>query len=362
MVARFWVDGWDKEPFSSRYDGFKSADASASVCRIIEGFFPAPHRSVVLHSDRSIFTCVVSLAPDEENASLEDALFDCCESARLAVEDAAGVSCTAGMSDIREGYTGIQEANLHARRAVEYRIVYGKRRVIRYTELDERPFVPNKLFPDRARGLLTAYVKSADQSSFEVFYRIRGEYMGGNFITPETVASFVSNLNAVTADVAAAFNSQLDRNENFVILKAGDTLDDISKRFGYIFFKLNEEHRTRGAQTDLGARIREYIAGHYSDPALCVNAIGYQFSLTPSYCSRVFKDAVGVTIPAYILDLRIRAARERLTATDDSIDLIARETGFSSSSVFIRQFHRQCGVTPGAYRASFTSPDESSGE
>ncbi len=351
-VAHFWIDGWDKEPFSSRYTGHKNPGEAAAVRSLIESCFEGCHPCFVLHSDRSVFICLINAA-DPEDEGIEDELCILCEHARVELEAGTGVSCTAGLSELCTGYAGIAEANLHARRAMEYRLILGKRRLIRFSELEEHPFVPSKHFHERAVNLLTSYLKTGEGSSFEVFYRIEAEYMGENCPTPEAAGAFVSNLNAVTAEVGAFFESRVDKNESFVILKTGDTMDDISKRFGYIFFKMREEIAGRESQDHLSARIREYITAQYADPSLCVNSIGYHFGLTPAYCSRIFKDACGATIPAFILDLRIRAACERLTLSGDSIDDIALQTGFSSASVFIRQFKKQCGVTPGAYRSAW---------
>jgi hypothetical protein len=43
-------------------------------------------------------------------------------------------------------------------------------------------------------------------------------------------------------------------------------------------------------------------------------------------------------------------ARQLLTASDDSIKVVAAKLGFSSSAVFATAFRRSCGVSPSQFR------------
>ena len=52
----------------------------------------------------------------------------------------------------------------------------------------------------------------------------------------------------------------------------------------------------------------------------------------------------------YILDLRLRLARQLLSETRESIGAIAEQCGFSSVYHFSRAFHQSTGRTPSEYR------------
>lgn len=47
---------------------------------------------------------------------------------------------------------------------------------------------------------------------------------------------------------------------------------------------------------------------------------------------------------------RIAKAKELLDATNLSVDKIADQVGFNSSTVFIRVFRKYIGMTPGKYK------------
>jgi transcriptional regulator GlxA family with amidase domain len=51
--------------------------------------------------------------------------------------------------------------------------------------------------------------------------------------------------------------------------------------------------------------------------------------------------------------LRVEAARHRLERGSESVELIARRTGFGTPETMRRAFARRVGVSPAQYRARF---------
>ncbi len=68
------------------------------------------------------------------------------------------------------------------------------------------------------------------------------------------------------------------------------------------------------------------------------------------HLSRLFDEQVGMTAGRYVERVRVEAARSLLEAGDDTIDVIARNTGFRSAETMRRAFVREVGLAPGAYR------------
>lgn len=69
--------------------------------------------------------------------------------------------------------------------------------------------------------------------------------------------------------------------------------------------------------------------------------------------TRRFKDETGQTPMQWVSGVRLRHAQELLETTDHTIDRIAAQTGFPTTSNFRYQFGQVLGVTPGAYRKVF---------
>lgn len=70
---------------------------------------------------------------------------------------------------------------------------------------------------------------------------------------------------------------------------------------------------------------------------------------------RRFKDITGSTIFRYIEDVRLAHARDLLERTEQSIEAVARTSGFGTATTLRRTFNRRLGVTPSAYR---NEPDQ----
>jgi transcriptional regulator GlxA family with amidase domain len=69
--------------------------------------------------------------------------------------------------------------------------------------------------------------------------------------------------------------------------------------------------------------------------------------------TRRFKDETGQSPMHWVSGVRIRHAQDLLETTDHTVERIAAQTGFLTTSNFRAQFAARLGVTPGAYRKVF---------
>jgi len=76
-----------------------------------------------------------------------------------------------------------------------------------------------------------------------------------------------------------------------------------------------------------------------------------QFHYHPHYLSKIMKEEIGFTLHQYIIYNKIVNAKKLLISTNLSIEVIAWKVGFSSTSYFVKMFHRETGKTPKQYRA-----------
>ena len=110
-----------------------------------------------------------------------------------------------------------------------------------------------------------------------------------------------------------------------------------------------EEHKA----TRLLAPAMEYLEGHYADPDLKNESLAAHAHISEVYFRRLFKEQYHTTPRQYILDLRMRHAKELLTHSPLSVGEVAELCGFSSVYHFCRAFSQATGQTPTAYRRRF---------
>lgn len=100
--------------------------------------------------------------------------------------------------------------------------------------------------------------------------------------------------------------------------------------------------------------IIHYIEQHLADFDL--SEMAGELCLNKYYLCHLFKGATGLTIHNYLFVKRLEAARLELASTDEPISQIAMNLGFSSFSLFSRNFKTATGMTPREYRKHCYSP------
>ena len=84
--------------------------------------------------------------------------------------------------------------------------------------------------------------------------------------------------------------------------------------------------------------------------ALRMGAIAGDVGIHPVHLSRSFRLHFGVTMRAYLRDLRVRRACDELRRTEHSLSRIALSMGFADHAHFTRTFKVVRGLTPREYR------------
>lgn len=78
-------------------------------------------------------------------------------------------------------------------------------------------------------------------------------------------------------------------------------------------------------------------------------SIADHFQLTPTYCSKVYREVYGVRLLEEIQRLRLDEAK-RLLQGKDSIRTIAEKSGFPSPLTMSRAFKRYEAALPSSFR------------
>ncbi len=102
----------------------------------------------------------------------------------------------------------------------------------------------------------------------------------------------------------------------------------------------------------LADSVAQYLRSRYADK-IDHNAMKEAFHFHPVYITRCMKQYYGCTPLEYLNHYRIEQSKLLLKNSDLPIQRIAGETGFNSSSYFIRMFTQLNGDTPKGYRESF---------
>lgn len=97
------------------------------------------------------------------------------------------------------------------------------------------------------------------------------------------------------------------------------------------------------------AQAKAYIDEHYMEK-LSLEDVAKAFFIDKHYLARLFKQQYGVTLVAYVQQVRITHAKRYLRFTDKSIEEIGIECGFDELNYFSRVFKKLEGVSPSEFR------------
>lgn len=95
---------------------------------------------------------------------------------------------------------------------------------------------------------------------------------------------------------------------------------------------------------------------------ITVEDIAKSCSVSPSYLHKCFKMQLHTTPGEYLLNHRLKVARELLTNSSHPLSSIALDCGFTSQSYFSDCFKRNIGMTPKKYRDTAGYPLEETAE
>jgi AraC-like DNA-binding protein len=93
----------------------------------------------------------------------------------------------------------------------------------------------------------------------------------------------------------------------------------------------------------------DYLDVHFKD-SISVKNLATRFNLSPFHFSRLFKKEVGSSPHQYLVNRRLLEAKQLLANTNMTVETVAMECGFSSTSHFIRAFKGAMDITPKQFR------------
>lgn len=97
--------------------------------------------------------------------------------------------------------------------------------------------------------------------------------------------------------------------------------------------------------------VLHYMEEHLAEPELSNAALAEQLGISEVYLRKLFARHHGISPRQYLLELRIRKAKQLLADTTGSVTAVAETCGFSSLYHFCRVFKAKTGMTPTEYAA-----------
>ena len=120
----------------------------------------------------------------------------------------------------------------------------------------------------------------------------------------------------------------------------------IFSAFYELMNKILQQQDNRG---DRLQGVLRYIEANLASASLSNDDLARQAGLSEVYLRKLFTGRYGISPKQYILDIRIRKAKQLLCDTPMTVTAISEECGFNSLYHFCRAFKKHTGTTPTEY-------------
>ena len=121
------------------------------------------------------------------------------------------------------------------------------------------------------------------------------------------------------------------------------------KLFSLFYALLNRIDLSLAAERNPLQSVNAMIEEHLSDPRLSNAMLARNLAVSESHFRKLFTQYYHTTPRQYILELRLRKAKQLLADTPFTVTAIAESCGFSSLYHFCRAFKEKTGMTPTQY-------------
>ena len=121
------------------------------------------------------------------------------------------------------------------------------------------------------------------------------------------------------------------------------------KIFGTFYELLNKLDKEQQPHHNLLSPVLSYIEAHVAEPELSNTLLAKQVDISEVYLRKLFATQLNTTPKQYILDIRIRKAKQLLADSSLSVTAISDACGFSSLYHFCRIFKEYTGYRPFEY-------------
>ena len=138
-------------------------------------------------------------------------------------------------------------------------------------------------------------------------------------------------------------------NQFIHLVENADTVEEVYLLFSDAIRSIPDNASNRG-HSAISTAVCQKVQQQYTNPNLSITSIAEEIGLSGNYVSRIFQSQIGISFTNYLIEVRIKAACDLLTTTDQPVEMIAELVGISNTKYFYSLFKKVMNMTPREYR------------
>ncbi|WP_138495898.1 response regulator [Paenibacillus pinistramenti] len=278
------------------------------------------------------------------------------EQIRHNVERYLKLTVTIGAGLSRGQLSSMPESYREARQALDYRMILGTNKVILIGDVENRE-VRTLVFDANLEQQLVRTIKLGDDDELldmmdDLFSELIGSgkpYADYQLFLLEMLTVLVKTAKEQGADLDAVFG---DSSNGLAAIAMFTLAEDAKEWFTGICLRLRSfiaADRQSGYQR-IVEDAKSYVKDHYMEEDMSIGRLCQHLHISTGYFSNIFKKETKMTFVAYLMSIRMEAAKELLMMSDLKAFEIAEKVGFSDPNYFSFCFKKSFGVSPKEFR------------
>jgi AraC-like DNA-binding protein/GGDEF domain-containing protein len=282
-----------------------------------------------------------------------------------AIASETEVTATVSLGRLERGARGTERSLSDAVRANQRKLVLGGNRVI-LAEAAEGDAQQGQPAPERIEQELSRRIREGDrEGTLELLkdWIARSANLEG--VTPEVLRSWIAAVVLFCRDVVGQRRLSDGSMDWVEIFGKGETTFDALMSIATIHEQsylglwleeilppiIDNEHEAKPSKCHILALVEAYLHEHYAED-IGLARVSAALFVSPFYVSHLFNRELGTTFLKYLNAIRMAKARQLLLETDETINSIAEQVGYTTPKNFRSVFKRTIGVTPTEFRSS----------
>ncbi|WP_151734537.1 response regulator [Paenibacillus tengchongensis] len=310
---------------------------------------------VFIHRDE---VALLSVSAADDESAVSGQTLRLLEEIRHNVERFLKLTVTAGAGTVCTAPEFLAGSFSDALQALDYRLILGNNRVIWIEDVESR----THQLPAYDELSRQALIRTIKLGTVQELTEVIGGLFGGldaeqlstqdyEIFLTEIITSVLRVAKETNSDTAAFLGpgiSALAEIHKFNNMgEARQWIVDVCSRL----MEFIASDRQSG-YTLLVEQALEYIRSHYQEPDMSIGKVCQHLHISTGYFSSIFKKEMKLTFVAYLLQVRLEAAKELLRSTELKAFEIAERIGFADPNYFSFCFRKKYGLSPKEYKNS----------
>ncbi|MFD0716498.1 helix-turn-helix domain-containing protein [Paenibacillus sp. GCM10027626] len=326
-----------------------------ALCNVAEEMINSECLGVAIEAREGLVVIMISFAEADSEANILRTLA-VAELIKSYVEEQFKRTISIGVGGIAEGLEQLQRSYHEALSALSYKMILGGNAVISSEEIREPAsgeFLRLLAMTDGIVEMLRLTDRDKMKRQTERWFEEMASVGAAADMIRQLVVQFMMKVVKAVGEIDPLLLDAVPTHQRFDLLSQYENIQQLSDyvigQLG-LYSTLLEEKRSNREKNDVIDRIALFIDENYMHSDLSLNYLASEFKLSMSHVSRMFKEHTEKNFIDYLMEIRMRKAKELLECTDMLVRDVAAAVGYTNVNSFARIFKKSTGLTPGEYR------------